>query len=208
MNSDLIPDYLSDSTKAKLKSSLSDFIKSPNITNYPFSDFKTDFFLQGDIVTGVPLPYWDASLGQFQTRLNSTCIVLSNTCDMDLKNPRIIPMDCVLAPISSLDRLEKTLLAMKVSDSKVANYIKSVKECKVTNIFHIPIDENFKYSPHGHHGSYASLDKAFYIPRKALSSCTTLFSLNQFFSYLFTFQMSVHFCRFHDKVDRDENKCY
>ena len=191
-----------------MKSSLSSFLESPSITSYPFSDYKTDFFLQGDIVTNVPLPYWDASLGKFDTKSNSTCIVLSNTCDMDLKNERLRPMDCVLAPIYSVEKLEKILLANGVVSDKVTNYIRDIKQYRITNTFHIPIDSSYKYAPYDKHGAFASLDKAFSIPRQALSSCPTLFSLNQFFSYLFTFQMSVHFCRFHDKVDRDENKCY
>lgn len=208
MNSALLPDYLSDSTRASLKASLSSFMKSSKINSYPFTSYKTDFFLQGDIVTGVPLAYWNQSAGEFATKENTTCIVLSNTCDMDLKNSRIAPMDCVVAPIFSLRKFKLALKSAGINDNKIEDYIKDIQGYRITNTFHLPLNEEYQYAPHDEYGAFVSLDKSFSIPRSILSTCNTLFTLNQFFSYLFSFQMSVHFCRFHDKVDRDEHHCY
>lgn len=78
---------------------------------------------------------------------------------------------------------------------------------KITNLFHLPIDSEGKYAPH-EKGYIVQLDKAFYLPRSLLDIRQHIRSLNQFFSYLFTFQISVNLCRFHDKVDRDENVCF
>ena len=41
LNSALLPDYLSDSTRASLKASLSSFMKSSKINSYPFTSYKT-----------------------------------------------------------------------------------------------------------------------------------------------------------------------
>ena len=78
---------------------------------------------------------------------------------------------------------------------------------RVSNLFFLPIDEEFKYSREGK-GYFVSLDKAFSLPRDILSVAQRVRSFNQFDSYLFTFQISINFCRFHDKVDRDANKSF
>ena len=99
------------------------------------------------------------------------------------------------------------LLKKGITQQKVDTFIDNVKKYRITNLFYLPIDENGKYSP-DEKGYIVSLDKAFSLPRSVLDITQHIRSLNQFFSYLFTFQISVNLCRFHDKVDRDKNICF
>ncbi len=203
--SDLLPSYLSDSTRKKLESDLKDFSVNERLTQDPFTVFKNDFFLQGDIVSNIPYPYWDG--GNFKTISAPRCIILSNTCDIDESNERSIPMDCLLAPIFSLEKYEKRMFENGYGKERIEQFVTNVKRYQITNLFHLPINDKGEYEPHGK-GYIVALDKAFSLPRSLLDVKQHLRSFNQFFSYLFTFQLSIHFCRFHDKVDRNENTCY
>ncbi len=201
----LLPNYLTDATRKNLEVALKEFTKSERIAQDPFSPFKNDYFLQGDIVKNIPFPYWRDD--QFITVTAPKCIILSNTCDIDLANTRKIPLDCLLAPIFSLEKYENILLQSGATEQEIKSFNENLKQYKITNLFHLPIDEDGKYAPF-EKGYIVQLDKAFSLPRRLLDIGQHVKSLNQFFSYLFTFQVSVNFCRFHDKVDRDANTCF
>ena len=201
----LLPNYLTDATRKNLEAALKDFIRSERITQDPFSPFKNEYFLQGDLVKNVPFPYWKDD--QFCTAVVSQCIILSNTCDIDISNTRKVPLDCLLAPVISLAKYEALLEREGTTEQELKNFNQNLMQYKITNLFHLPIDSEGKYAPH-EKGYIIQLDKAFYLPRSLLDIRQHIRSLNQFFSYLFTFQISVNLCRFHDKVDRDENVCF
>jgi len=203
--SPLLPSYLTDATREKLEAALKDFYSNGRITQDPFSIHKNEFFLQGDILNNVPFPYWHEN--QFRTYGNARCIILSNTCDIDVQNTRDIPLDCILAPVLSVEKYEDLLERSGISPEKIKQFSNNLRKYKITNLFHLPIDDKGQYAPDGK-GYLVQLDKAFSLPRTVLDINQHLKSLNQFFSYLFTFQLSVNLCRFHDKVDREENICY
>lgn len=201
----LLPSYLTDETRKKLEGALKSFTKTSVVLEDPFTSFKNDYFLQGDIVENIPFPYWDNK--QFITHNAPRCMILSNTCDIDENNPRDIPIDCLLAPIMDLKKIQQKLQQSGASQQKIDNFIQDIKQYRITNLFYLPIDSEGKYAPH-EPGYIAVLDKTFSLPRSALDISQHVRSLNQFFSYLFTFKLSIHLCRFHDKVDRDQNICF
>lgn len=205
--SELMPSYLSDATRKQLEFDLRNFLANEKLTQDPFTTFKNDFFLQGDIIRNVNYPSWSNQEKQFKKISLPRCIILSNTCDIDVKNKRSIPIDCLLAPIISLEKYENLLYENGYKKERVDQFILSLKKYQITNLFHLPIDENGAYEPHGK-GYIVTLDKAFSLPRNLLDVKQHMRSLNQFFSYLFTFQLSLHLCRFHDKVDRNQNICH
>ncbi|UGQ25164.1 hypothetical protein [Acinetobacter calcoaceticus] len=202
---ELLPSYLSDATREKLEIALKDFSVSGKITQDPFTSYKNTFFLQGDIIGNVPFPYWNTN--EFKSVFAPRCIILSNTCDIDVANSRSIPIDCLLAPIFSVEKYEKLLQKNGYSQERIEQFILNLKKYKITNLFYLPINEDCEYEPHGK-GYIVALDKTFSLPRNLLNIDQHLKSLNQFFSYLFTFQLSINLCRFHDKVDRDLNVCH
>lgn len=203
--SKILPTYLSDSSRKSLEAELKNFLRNKSISSDPFSPYKNDFFLQGDLLRKTPFPNWDND--SFSTFNNGNCIILSNTCDIDTGNPRITPLDCVLAPILSVQKYQELLRRLGHDENRIKSFRKNLMDYKISNLFYLPIDENFNYSPDSE-GYFASLDKAFSLPRRVLDLDQHTKSLNQFYSYLFTFQISVNFCRFHDKVDRDANICF
>lgn len=199
------PSYLTDATRESLNDELTNFLENPAIKNDPFSSYDNDFFLQGDILRRVPTPGWKD--GRFATFDEGNCIVLSNTCDIDTNNTRMTPLDCVLAPIFSIEKYQNSLRRRNYSENKIQSFCNTLMDYRVSNLFFLPIDEEFKYSREGK-GYFVSLDKAFSLPRDILSVAQRVRSFNQFASYLFTFQISINFCRFHDKVDRDAHKSF
>ena len=52
----LLPTYLTDATRQTLEVALKDFINNEKITQDPFTPFKNEYFLQGDIVSNIPFP--------------------------------------------------------------------------------------------------------------------------------------------------------
>lgn len=201
----LLPNYLTDATRKNLDAALKDFVQNERITQDPFSPFKNEYFLQGDLVRNVPFCYWKND--QFCTAVVPQCIILSNTCDIDVANSRRIPLDCLLAPVISLEKYEALLRREGATEDELKSFNQNLMQYKITNLFHLPIDSNGKYAPH-EKGYIVQLDKAYSLPRIVLDIKQHIRSLNQFFSYLFTFQISVNLCRFHDKVDRDDNTCF
>lgn len=199
------PSYLTDATRDSLDAELNGFLNSNEITQDPFSPFNMDFFLQGDILRQVPTPGWRES--SFVTFNEGNCIILSNTCDIDPSNTRMTPLDCVLAPIFSIEKYQSSLRRRNYSEARIQSFCTNLMSYRVSNLFYLPLDENFEYSREGK-GYFVSLDKAFSLPRDVLSLNQRVKTFNQFSSYLFTFRLSTNFCRFHDKVDRDANICF
>lgn len=199
------PTYITDTTREGFRIALSSFLKSNQISNDPFSYHKNDFFLQGDILKNVPFPLWKDE--SFLTYPNGNCIILSNTCDMDVENTRIHPIDCVLAPIFSIDKYQNLLRSQQQSKNSIDNFYTNLINYQMSHLFYLPIDENYNYS-RSSKGYFVSLDRAFSLPRSVLKLDQHVKSFNQFGSYLFSFQISVNFCRLHDKVDRDANICF
>lgn len=192
--SQLLPGYLTDETRKKLEVALKNFIKNGKITQDPFSSFKNDFFLQGDIVSDIPFPYF--SDNKYTTHVVPRCIILSNTCDIDVNNPRDLPMDCLLAPLFDMQKIENILLSSGASEEKIKNLTEDIKKYRVTNLFYLPIDSKGSYAP-DEKGYVVSLDKTFSIPRKLISIERHIKSLNQFFltyshlNFLFIFVVSM-----------------
>lgn len=201
----VFPSYLTDSTREAIKAALKSFLNSNQVVNDPFSYNKNKFFLQGDILKNVPFPTWKD--GSFHILPTANCIILSNTCDMDVGNTRISPIDCVLAPVISIDKYQKFLRSNQQSEKKIQNFYENLISYQLSHLFYLPIDEALNYSRDST-GYFVALDKAFSLPRSALDLNQHVKSLNQFGSYLFNFQISVNFCRFHDKVDRDAGICF
>lgn len=201
----IFPSYLTDATRKSLETELKVFLSSGSIVRDPFTSYKNDFFLQGDLLKKVPFPTWGKD--GFATFNGGNCIILSNTCDIDPTNSRMTPLDCVLAPILSVEKYQNILRSSGYPEHRIKSFHDNLMNYKISNLFYLPIDENFCYS-RSSKGYFASLDKAFSLPRNILNLDQHIRSLNQFSSYLFTFQISVNFCRFHDKVDRDANLCF
>ncbi len=185
-----IPYYLTQEAKQGLIKALKDF---PEKTNY-FTNLYPNELLQGDGIKSLEvLRFEDGS------RKSIKGILLTNSCDMDLKNKREFPIKLTFAPLIKLDNYINLLKQHNLDSEKIDNKICSIKEQKITYIFYLPKDS---YLEDDH---IALLNDLHTIPLSALEKVdknSKLFTLSQVGFYLFIFKLSVHFCRFHENVER------
>jgi len=184
-----LPKYLSPAKIDELYSEIKSF---PDIPNHYFEYPEANELLQGDGWRGF------VSIN-FETveKQEVSGIIISNSCDIDINNPRDNEPNVLFAPISSLGKYENILAATK-SEEQVSNIIRNIKEQKITNIFYLPqFNEDIgdciivldDIKPHPLR-NFIDKDKS------------RLFSLQQTFFYLFLMKLSIHFSRFNEGVER------
>lgn len=59
-----------------------------------------------------------------------SCLILSNTCDMDLSNSRMFPASIMYAPIINLTKYISVLQKQGINSSKIENHISNLKQQK------------------------------------------------------------------------------
>ena len=154
-------------------------------------DVNTDAILQGDGWRG--FQFYSFETGQ---KSEIRGIVLSNSCDISKENERDLAPKIVFAPIIKLSAIEARLKNNNLAEDAVKAKIEAFKCQSVTNIFYLPagaqLDEDY----------VALLDDLHSMPAKLQLSGKKLFTLSMAGFYLFSFKLSVHFCRLHENVDR------
>jgi hypothetical protein len=186
-----IPYYLSQESKENLVKALREFPK----TNYYTNLFPAET-LQGDGWSALGLINYETG-----ERKKVRGVILSNSCDIDLKNKRDIPVKLVFAPIIKLKTYARLLEEANIPKQNIEGKFKSIRDQKVSTIFYLPqcagLDDEY----------IALLDDIHSIPLSAFTKeegRIKLFTLSQVGFYLFLFKLSVHFCRFHEEVIRDQ----
>lgn len=123
-------------------------------------------------------------------------IVLSNSCDISKDNERVLAPKVVFAPIVKLSAIETHFKNLQLPEDALEARITAIKHQEVTNIFYLPagaqLDEDY----------VAILDDLHSIPADSQLLENKLFTLSMAGFYLFSFKLSVHFCRLHENVDR------
>ncbi|MDF1583701.1 MAG: hypothetical protein RQ733_10070 [Methyloprofundus sp.] len=184
-----IPYYLTQEAKNGLIQALKDF---PQKTNY-YTDLYPGEVLQGDGFGALDvIRFKDGSKRSIKG------ILLSNSCDMDINNKRELPLKITFAPLIKLDNYI-LLLEKNIDQERLQSKINTIKEQKVTNLFYLPKN---KILVDDHIAIFSDLHT---IPLSALNNIersNKLFTLSQVGFYLFLFKLSIHFCRFHENVER------
>ena len=151
--------------------------------------------LQGDLWSKVEIVNYETG-----ARKPVKAIVLSNSCDIDETNRRDLPPLVTVAPLIPLARYEALLTGMGVNPFRVASQLLNIRRNAVTDIFYLPIGSAVKEE------HIALLSDVCTVPISkfsAGSAAVKMTSLSLVGFYLFLFKLSVHFCRFHENVDRD-----
>ena len=129
----------------------------------------------------------------------TNCLILSNTCDMDIANNRLFPASIMYAPIINLANYISVLQKQGVDDTKIKNHVTNLKQQKITQIIYLPansrIDDSIVFLDRIQH-----IDNR-YIDRNLLET-KRLFSLSDYGFYMLIFKLSVHFSRIQEKVNR------
>ncbi|HEB1330527.1 TPA: hypothetical protein RY392_003994 [Escherichia albertii] len=189
---DQIPYYLTAPQKEGLINALRDFPENTNyyLTNY--HDVLKNAALQGDI-------FKELTVYSIKGTKKTRGIILSNSCDIDTSNNRDVPMRAVFAPLVSLSKFEAILLSNGVSKTSIDSKIDAIRKQLITNIFYLPESDNLEEC-------IVFLDDVYQLPteelQKLLNDKCKAITLSQVGFYILLFKISIHFCRFHENIQR------
>lgn len=191
-----IPYYLTAEDQKVLLDELK-AISCGGTAKYLLSTYRDSFkemMLQGDGWRGFQLFLFETG-----ERRSVRGIVLSNSCDVDLNNPREVPARVIFAPLVKLAAFKALLNASGIGADRVDDKIAAVKAQKTSNIFYLPaggvLEEDY----------IVRFDEAHNMPvaaHTASSDREKLFTLSNTGFYMLVFKLSVHFCRLQEKVNR------
>ena len=190
-----LPQYLTEESQKNLFSELEQFPENMDDRLYETVHKNTEIIFQGDGIKDllfVNLP--DISVDK------ASGMIVSNTCDIDISNERLIAPNILYAPILKLDKVLAMLAENGFEKERVDGYCRSIVEQKITQIFYLP--RGGLLEDH----SIAMLDKicscdSELIDRGSLKDLR-LFTLSQYGLYLFLIKLSIHFTRVREAVDR------
>lgn len=196
-----LPQYLSNIANENLFSELKNFPE--NIDKRLYTSFlKNDFIIyQGDgfsELLPIELPNTTTK------KLNG--MVLSNTCDIDQDNVRLMSSRLIHTPIINLQKYHEMLINMFVVTNKkskeiIEQHISSIRKQYISHVFFLPKGGDLV------NDSIILFDRVTTLPSNYLSKseikAQRLFTLSDFGFYLFLFKLSIHFTRVRENVSRN-----
>ena len=125
-------------------------------------------------------------------------VIFSNSCDIDVSNPRGREMNVLFAPLIRLSRYDRLLAESGRSPEQIADTLTSIRKQKVTYVFHLP------HIPGVMEESIVLLDDIHAHPLSDFLSCerSRVFTLTQYAFYVFLLKLSIHFSRFQEGLAR------
>lgn len=190
-----LPKYLSPENYEQLISELRSF--PTNIDKRMFtSGLERDIIYQGDGLRDMPVVNIEnLDLGV----KHHPCMIISNTCDMDLANTRLYPTTILYTPILQLSKYTHILEKYGATADKIKNHIADVKAQKVSSMFYLPSTGDMEES-------IVFLDRILHVSQKYVDRDSVekrrLFSLSDYGFYLFVFKISMHLSRIREGVNR------
>lgn len=188
-----VPAYLTPQQEGWLRDALNQF---PDSFEYYLSPQKyPNELLQGDA--------W-ANLGiiniETLERKNVRGIILSNSCDVDLANKRDWPPSLMFCPLISLDKFVSLLRGNGKGGDYIEQKLALIRRQEITSIFYLPgcpkvIEESIAFLDDIH---TCNVSKLF----DSANPAQKIVSLSMQGFYLFLVKLSIHFCRFNEKVTR------
>jgi hypothetical protein len=197
-----LPKYLSTGAQDDLIRELCTFPDNIDSRMYSMSLKNEESIFQGDgvqdlLVVNFPLTQIRKVPG----------MILSNTCDVDSDNKRLMEMRVVYAPILNLEKYKTILFAEHVqkgckTKKSIESHLKDIRKQYISHIFYLPKGGTLRNE------SIVFLDR--------LNNCSTsmltseqistqrIFSLSDYGFYLFLFKLSVHFTRIREGVCRTQ----
>lgn len=191
-----LPKYLSTEAQAKLFDDLSAFPSNIDQRLYTVIPNGDEIIFQGDGINELLV----VNLPDDHTQ-PVPCIILSNTCDIDINNKRYLLPTIIYAPIVTIEKYCSLIRRLGVYPAEsIESHLESIRKQRITSIFYLPCSTVLKQE------SMALLDKinncsSDYIPRESLRE-RRIFSLSQYGHYLLLFKLSIHFTRIQERVDR------
>lgn len=203
----ILPNYLVDPDKSRLRDALKQFIPSErgneiNYTNF-YKNYQHAYFMQSDLVKEIRISQWDDESTSYKKGYTDA-IIISNTCDISFENKQELNLkECLFAPLIDFSVYLEDLKNAGYTQEKIDIFSKTVKAQLRTNIFYLPLHskEDKEY--------IVLLDNVFWFPSSELNSYITdiennrITSLSYFGFYLFILKLSYHLCRLPEQCDRE-----
>ena len=192
-----LPKYLSEESTINLFNQLNQFPLNIDSRFYSNIFSYQNNILQGDGLDGmllVNLP--DMKIGE------GKAIIISNSCDIDSSNPRLVASSICYCPIFNLNKYEVMLKTKypDLSGEKIPQHIQDIRAQRVSQIFFLPALGKLKEDSFFFFDRICSYDSTS-IDRTSLGS-KKIFTLSNYGFYLFLFKLSIHFTRIRESVDR------
>lgn len=125
-------------------------------------------------------------------------LIISNSCDFAPDNERYIPANVVFCPLLDLNRFAERLRAAGQEQRSIDQTLTAIRQQQVTSMFHLP------EAAYGPEESVAFFDDIHTQPAASFFEAerTRLFRLSMKAFYVLLLKLSIHFCRFNERVPR------
>jgi len=186
-----LPYYLTEERKSGLLKALADF---PDNFEYYQQYNANSESLQGDGWRGVQVI-------NFQTgeKCEILGIILSNSCDISPENHRELPARITFAPVIALGAYENLLRKSGIIEQSIVSKLQSIRLQQVTDVFFLPAGGDLEED---HIALLNDLHSMPYSSFEAARKRSKAFMLSMCGFYMFLLKLSIHFCRFHENLDR------
>src|SRR5437660_7081506 len=188
-----LPKYLSTADQLDLFAELSQF--PPNIDKRLYTDRLRGepVIFQGDGLTDLPV----TNLPNPRIGNARHVMVMSNSCDVDLRNRRYLGPRLMYCPIIAFADYTESI--RPVSGKLPVDHIEHVRRQKVSSLFYLP---QYGDLP----DSVALLDRFVNFDLRALDiehmTRTRTFTLSNYGFYYFLFKLSIHLTRMREGISR------
>ena len=187
-----LPRYLSEGALEALYANLCDYENS-GIPQKLFTGWRDGTVIQGDVVDDlsfVRLP--DGTVFQ------GTGLIISNTCDFDATNTRVLPPQVQYCLVVKLSKFLRRLRDAGLVDANVDQFLYSLKKQRLSNRLYLP-------TIFGDDDGIALLDYAVFCDSTELrdSAGKVRARLENYGFYVFLVKLSIHFCRVREEIDRN-----
>ena len=200
----LLPPYLTDVDKGRIKAGLDQFLKGQDEIDYDgfYSYQNHNVLMQSDLVHSIISIDWDELGQRFKTGYIPG-ILVSNSCDVNLENKRSINnKEALFAPITPLRDYIESAREDKYSEDQIISFYDRLKKQDHTNLFYLPPN-------HINGREYiVRLDKIWWVPQTELIKIfedinnSRFLSLSDWGYYLFLTKLSLHTCRVPEELER------
>jgi len=188
-----LPEYLSSESQRALIDTIKQFPHNLDHRLYSNPGIAEQNALQGDGIQSLTVGH--ALSRQF---IELPCMLLSNSCDMDLSNEGMGTSVCY-APIFRLEKYEKLVLS-ELGEKRAKSYMHSLRQQHVTQCMYLPCGGGLEYE------GLVMFDQIVNSPNNDSFQREIqeqkMFRLSQYGFYLLLFKLSVHFTRMGEAVDR------
>ena len=188
--------YVDDQAKEQCKEYFKQIPTDLDLGDWFFSSSIPQCVYQGDIVDKFDLVYQEVVDDQVNFRVleDIPCILLSNTCNMDLKE-KTREKFVSAAPVFSYKEFSETKLSDKYTKDEWQAFLRSVKGNQITDILYIPgkngLDDSVIFLDR-----ISSFDPNILQIKLKKGHTQRILSLSQIGWYYFLIKLTYHFARY------------